>query len=162
MSLQLIASFYNPFRTGDETYSPACHGISLGYTVHNHCTFLHFRELCNALVCTDIIDMFVNLVSKHYHLRMFCQYSSQSCQFFLTIYRPCRIRRRAKNQCLCLRSNSSFQLFRCNFEILFDAGRNNHGSTFRQFHHFRITHPIRSRHNYFVTRINQYEDCVTN
>ena len=111
---------------------------------------------------TDIIDMFVNLVSDYDHLWMFSQYCRQSGQFFFCIYRTCRIRRRTKNQCFRLRSDGCFQLFWSNLEILFDTCRNNYRSTFCHFHHFRVAYPVRSRHDDFVTRIYQYKDGITN
>jgi len=97
LPLQFVRSLYNPFRSCNETNTPACHGISLGNTVYNHCTILHFRELCNALVLTDIIDMFINFISYDNYLRMLCQHGNQSGQFLLAIYRPRRIGRRTEN-----------------------------------------------------------------
>ena len=47
-------------------------------------------------------------------------------------------------------------------EILFDTSSNNNRSTFSQFHHFRITYPIWSRHNNFITRIHQYQYSIAN
>ena len=105
--------------------------------------------------------MFVNLVSNYHYLRILSQHGCQSSQFFFAVNRTCGVGRRTKNQCFCFRSNSCFQLFRSNFEILFDAGRNNDRSTFCHLHHFRIAHPVRSRYNYFITRIYQYQDRIT-
>ena len=113
-------------------------------------------------MCADIIDMFVNLVSDYDYLRMFSQYSRQSGQFFFCIYRTCRVGRGTKNQRFRFRSNSSFQLFRSNLEILFDTCRNDNRSTFCHFHHFRVAYPVRSRNDYFVTRIYQYKNRITN
>ena len=113
-------------------------------------------------MCTDIINMFVNFVGNNHYLRILGQYGCQSCQFFFTIHRTCRVRRRTKNQSFGFRSNSSFQLFRSNLEILFNAGRNDNRSTFCHLHHFRIAYPVRGRYNHFITRIYQNQDSIAN
>lgn len=58
------------------------------------------------------------------------------------------------------RSDGSFQLFRSDLEVLFDAGTYDNGSTFSQLHHFRIAYPVRSRNDYFITFVHQSQNRV--
>ena len=142
--------------------TPTSHCICFGNTIHNDRTLFHFGELCYALMLADIVDMFVNLIGNHNNLRILCQYCGQACQLLLAVHRTRRVRGRAKNQRLCLRGDGSLQLCRCYLKVLVDTGRDDNRRTLSQLYHFRITDPIGSRYNYFVTRIYQYQDCIAN
>ena len=106
--------------------------------------------------------MFIDFIGNDNYLRMLGQHSGQSGQLFLAIYRTGRVGRRTKNQSFGLRRNGGFQLGGGNLEVLLDTCCNNHRIAFRQLHHFRIAHPIRCRHNHFITRVHQYQDCIAN
>ena len=41
LTLELVAAFHNPLRTGNETDTPACHGIGLAHAVNNHNAVAH-------------------------------------------------------------------------------------------------------------------------
>ena len=162
LALQLVDSLHQPFGTCYETNAPTGHGVCLWYTVHDDYTIVYFCELGDAFVLAYIIDMFIDFVGNDVHLRMLGQNFGQSLQFFLAIYRAGRVWWRTKNQCLGLRSDSSFELGRSNLEILIDTSCYDNRCTIGHLHHFRITYPIWSRYDDFVAWVNQYHDSVAN
>ena len=83
MSLQLVDTFHNPFRSGNETDTPSGHCISFGYTVDDDNAVFDFSELSDALVLADVVDVFINFVGNNDDTFMFSQNCSQSDQFFL-------------------------------------------------------------------------------
>ena len=76
--LAVIHCFDQPFGTGNETDSPSGHCIRLRHTVHDNHTVMDFRELGNAFVLADVIDVLVDFICYHIYLRMLCQYCCQA------------------------------------------------------------------------------------
>ena len=59
------------YRKGFGVHSPFVFNL-ITKVIEERCQYYSFYDI--ELIRTDIIDMFVNLVSDYYHLRMFSQY----------------------------------------------------------------------------------------
>ena len=160
LPLQLVHSLHDPLSSSHETYAPTRHRIRLRHTVDDHHPVAYLLKLRDALMLAHIVDVLVDLVSYHIHLRMLCQHSSQPCQFLLAIDRTRWVRWRAENQRLRLWRDGSLQLSRRDLEVLLYACMHYHRRTLSQLHHLRIAHPVRGWHDDLVARIDQCQHRV--
>ena len=91
MTLQLVASLDDPLWTSEETDSPSCHGVCLGYTIGDDHLLLHAWLLCNAVMLADIVNVLVDFVCQHKYLWVLLQNLCQCCQLLLGIYTSGRV-----------------------------------------------------------------------
>ena len=90
--MQLVDALDNPLRTGDENDAPTGHGIGFRNTVDDDDTLLQFRELGDALVATDVVDVLIDFVGNDIDLLVASQYGSQSGQLLFAIDRAGGVR----------------------------------------------------------------------
>ena len=111
-------------------------------------------------MCSDIVDVLINLVADDPNLRVAAEHCGKCFQFGCAIYRACGVARRAENQGFGLRCDGSLELFGRDFEILFDGCFNEDGLTVCHEHHLRITDPVGRGNNHLLARRDECHDGV--
>ena len=91
LTLQLVHSFHYPLWSSHEPYAPARHSIRLRHTVDDYHPVAYLLKLRYALMASHIVDVLIDLICYHIHLRMLSQHSSQPSQFLLAIHRARRV-----------------------------------------------------------------------
>ena len=71
LSLQFVRRLGDPQRRGNESDTPARHGVCFRYAVDDYNPLFYLGELCDACMFPYIVDMFVDFVRQYDDVRMF-------------------------------------------------------------------------------------------
>ena len=102
-----------------------------------------------------IVDVLINLVAEHHHLRVALQDRRQLGQFTAAIHRAGGVAGRTQHHQPRARRDGRLQLPGSHLEALLHAHGHRHRLAAGQNHHLHVTHPCRHRDHNLVARVDE-------